>query len=132
MSSAGLPIDDGLLARFRAAGARIAWRPSDASPERQPKRTTRIAHLNDEEARVESWGRPPKVGLEVASGPLGALVLVLEADLRTAVPALESRDGGVDPGFPNGAIRATWGSARTGGKGPTIRDLIELARYALA
>jgi hypothetical protein len=132
MSPEGLSIDAGLLERFRAAGTRIAWRPAESSPGRRPKRMARIAHLNDEETRVETWGRPPKVGVEVASGPLGALVVLLEADLRTAVPTLESRDGGADPGFPDGAIRATWGSGRTAGKGPTIRDLIELARYALA
>jgi hypothetical protein len=127
-----LSIDPGLLARFRAAGAKISWRPAEGRATRSPRRTTRIAHLNDEDARVEAWGRPSAGGLEVDAGPLGALVLLLEADQRGSLPRLESRNAGVDPGFAQGAIRASWGKSAPVVPGPTIPDLVELARYALA
>ncbi len=132
MTDGPLPIDAGLLARFRAAGATIAWRP--APPKGRPPRgrRARIAHLHDEEARVETWGREPEGGIEVDSGPLGALVLLLEADRRGALPAVDAREAGTDIGFAAGALRAVWGSGPTASLGPTVRDLVELARYALA
>ncbi|HXY47411.1 MAG TPA: hypothetical protein VEK13_05915 [Thermoplasmata archaeon] len=125
-------MDPGLLERFRAAGAKITWRGAGGSPEPPTRRCARIAHLNDEEARVESWGRSPRGGVEVDSGPLGALVLLLEADRRGSVPILESREAGVDRSFPSGALRAEWSSRTRNVAGPTIHDVIELARYALA
>ena len=132
MTSQGVPADPGLLDRFRRAGAKIAWRDAEGSIGASPTRRSRIAHLNDEEARVETWGRSPREGMEVDSGPLGALILLLEADRRGALPTFESREAGVDPGFPQGAIRARWQSPRPPGPGPTVRDLVDLARYALA
>jgi len=125
-------MDPGLLERFRAAGAKIAWRDAGRSPGSPRGRQASIAHLNDEEARVESWGRSPFGGVEVDSGPLGALLLLLEADRRGSVPILESREAGVDRSFPGGALKAEWSSHPRDVAGPTIRDLIELARYALA
>ena len=132
MTEAILPVDPGLLARFRGAGERIVWRAAEAVRAPGPRRRARIARLSDEEARVESWGRPPAGGLEVDAGPVGALVLLLEADRRGALPALESRNAGVDTAFSQGAVRAVWGPRPESTPGPTIRDLVELARYALA
>ncbi len=132
MSAGVLPADAGLVERFRAARARIAWRDAPGAPEARPRRRARIAHLNDEETRVESWGRAPRGQMEVDAGPLGALLLLLEADRRGALPRLESREAGTDPGFPHGAIRAAWGGPDPSASGPTPRDLVELARYALA
>ncbi len=130
MSAGPLSIDAGLLARFRAAGAAIAWRPAATKGARG--RRARIAHLHDEEARVEAWGRDPGGGVEVDSGPVGALVILLEADRRGALPGVEARAAGADPRFPQGALAATWGPAPAAVGGPTVRDLVELARYALA
>ena len=132
MNDSPLSIDAGLLARFRGAAPKIAWRDAPGDVPAAPSRRARIAHLNDEEARVETWGRSPRGGVEVDSGPLGALVLLLEIDRRDRLPRLESRAAGVDPTFPNGAIRAVWGSGAGPAGGPTVRDLVELARYALA
>ena len=128
-----LPIDEGLLARFRSAGARIAWRAAPVGGRASSRRRAQIAHLHEEEARVESWGRSPSGGLEVDSGPLGALIVLLEADRRGVLPVLAAREAGADPTFPQGAIAAWWGA--TPAKpipGPTVHDLVELARYALA
>ncbi len=128
-----LPIDPGLLARYRAAGAKIAWRPAPKGPRRPPGRTARIAHLHDEEARVEAWGTARRVGLAVESGPVGALVLLLEIDRRGLPTALGAENAGRDPAFPAGAIVAAWGrGAVPADARPRLTDLIELARYALA
>ena len=132
MTPAGLPVDEGLLTRFRDAGRAIAWRLAPPPAPRSKRPRARIAHLHDEEARVESWGTDRNGGVEVDSGPLGALVLLLESDRRGASPAVEAREAGVDPAYPNGALRAVWGSRRAPGPGPTLRDLVDLARYALA
>jgi len=132
MNPSVLPIDAGLLARFRSAGSSIAWRAAPKARAARPPRRARIAHLHEEDARVEEWGPAPHGAMEVDSGPLGALVVLLEIDRRRATPRLESRDAGIDPAFPQGGIRATWGGRGTGRAGPTIPDLVELARYALA
>lgn len=129
MSPSVLPVDDGLLARFRAAAPRIAWRPARSAKGRR----ARIAHLHDEEARLETWGSDSNGGAEVDAGPLGALLLLLEADRRGVLPHLASREAGADKGFPQGAIRARWGRGPSRPEpGPTLRDLTDLARYALA
>jgi hypothetical protein len=126
-------IDAGLLRRFREAEARIAWRNGPAAPKRPAGRRVRVAHLHEEEARVESWGTPRAGGLEVDSGPVGALVLVLETARRGAVPLLTTVEAGEDPAFPEGAIVARWGPrASSPTRGPRLHDLVELARYALA
>jgi hypothetical protein len=128
-----LGIDAGLLTRFRDAGAKIAWRAGPKAPKRPRGRRVRVAHLNDEEARVESWGTESAGGVEVDSGPVGALVLVLEADRRGFPRTLEPVEAGADPAFSGGAIRARWGRAGVPSVSPlTLHDLVELARYALA
>ena len=132
-SPARFRIDPGLIARFREAGGRIAWRPAPRSAKRRPGRRARIAHLNDEEARVEEWGTGKRTGLAVDSGPVGALVLLLEIDRRGPPSALGAEDAGRDAAFPTGAIVAAWGEVTVPtDSAPRLTDLIELARYALA
>jgi hypothetical protein len=130
---APLPIDPGLLARYRVAGGRIAWRPAPRAPKRPAGRRARIAHLHDEEARVEQWGTGGRVGIAVDSGPVGALVIVLEMDRRGPATALGAEDAGRDAAFPSGAIFAAWGDVTVPTDSrPRLEDLVELARYALA
>ena len=127
-----LPIDAGLLERFRRAGGEIRWRRVPAARIPPRGRTARIAHLHDEEARVEKWGTAREGGVAVDSGPVGALVLLLEADRRGVPDVVGAAEAGRDPAFRSGALVAVWGS----GKAPTdsapeLADLVELARYAL-
>lgn len=126
-------IDPGLLARYRDAGSRIAWRAAPKGAKRPAGHRARIAHLNDEEARVEQWGTGHRVGIAVDSGPVGALVLLLEIDRRGPATALGAEDAGRDAAFPSGAIFAAWGEVTVPtDTRPRLEDLVELARYALA
>ena len=122
-----LPIDAGLWERFREAGPRIAWR---AAPRSRPK--ARIAHLHDEEARVELNERAGSAVLRVDSGPVGALVILLEID-RRGTPAFVGAADASGPPFPSGSLVARWGDAPAlpSDRSIPIRDLVELARYAL-
>lgn len=133
MSGSVTKIDPGLLARFRGAATQVAWRNAPPMPKRPRGRRVRIAHLHDEEARVESWGTDRAGGCEVDSGPVGALVLVLETERRGRLPRLTSVEATEDPAFRGGAIRAQWGGRATS-RATELRlvDLVELARYALA
>jgi hypothetical protein len=128
-----LPVDPGLLTRYRAAGQQIAWRSAPRGVRRPAGRRARIAHLNDEEARVEEWGTAPRGGIAVESGPLGALVVLLEIDRRGVPTVLAAQNAGRDPAFSSGSILATWGnvSAESDSR-PSLQDLVRLARYALA
>jgi len=127
-----LPIDVGLLERFRRAGSEIRWRSAPKAAGRRPVRTARIAHLHDEEARVETWGAARIGGVAVDSGPVGALVLLLEADRRGVPTALGAAEAGRDPAFPAGTLVALWGAGTVPEDSkPELRDLVELARYAL-
>jgi hypothetical protein len=127
------PIDPGLLARYRDAGRRIAWRPAPKGAKRPQGRRARIAHLNDEEARVEEWGTGTQRGIAVDSGPVGALVVLLEIDRRGAPTALGAENAGRDAAFPSGAIVAAWGAVTVPTDSrPRVQDLVDLARYALA
>jgi len=131
--SGSLPIPAGLLARYREAGRRIAWRPAPKRAKRSAGRRARIAHLHDEEARVEEWGTGDRVGLAVDSGPVGALVVLLEIDRRGPPTALGAENAGRDAAFPSGAIVAAWGEVTVPTDSrPRIEDLVDLARYALA
>jgi len=126
-----LPVDPGLLERFRAAGKKIAWRA--AGGKRASRPLARIAHLNDEEARVERTGQGTNVRVTVDSGPLGALVLLLEIDRRGPPTALGASEAGREHRFPSGAIVAAWdGEAVPEDSKPGVRDLVDLARYSLA
>jgi hypothetical protein len=128
-----LDIDPGLLSRYREAGRKIAWRAAPRTARRPAGRKARVAHLNDEEARVEEWGTAKRAGIAVDSGPLGALVLLLEVDRRGPPTALGAENAGRDAAFPSGAIVAAWGEVTVPTDSrPSVHDLIELARYALA
>jgi hypothetical protein len=128
-----LPIDPGLLARYRSAGTKIVWRPARSGTRSSPGRSARIAHLHDEEARVEVSGRGKRVRVTVESGPVGALVLLLEIDRRGSPTALGAAESGRVPGFPSGAVVAAWGDTNVPADStPRVADLVELARYALA
>jgi hypothetical protein len=126
-------VDAGLVVRFRSAGAKIAWREAPRGAKRTEKRRARVAHLHDEEARVEVTGEGRKARIAVDSGPLGALVLLLEIDRRGPGFVLGASEAGREPGFPSGAIVVAWGGASVPRDSvPTLSDLIELARYSLA
>lgn len=126
------PIDPGLLERFRRAGEEIRWRTVPAGRSGKRGRKSRIAHLHDEEARVETWGTERAGGVAVDSGPVGALALLLEVDRRGPPSALGACEAGRDPVFPSGAIVAAWGrGAVPTDSRPRLGDLVELARYAL-
>jgi hypothetical protein len=122
-------VDAALWGRFRAAGDRIAWRPTPggAGPD------DRIAHLHDEEARVVSEGAGGSETITVDPGPVGALVLLLALHGRTAPRRLETADRAPAP-FRNGAFRVSWVSRPPleGGRELPESELVGLARYALA
>jgi hypothetical protein len=127
-----LGIPSSLLERFRSAEPRIEWRPVAGPRPRQKGRTVRIAHLFEEEARVARTEGPGGVELRVDSGPVGALVLLLEMDRRGPPTALGAAEGGKDPAFPAGALVACWGPGEVPSDSrPTVADLVDLARYAL-
>jgi len=132
VTGAPLPIDAGLLARIRAAGGSIQWREAPGPPAPARGRRARIATLHEEEARVETWGTGRSGGIAVDSGPVGALVLLLEADVCGLPSALGAGNAGRDAAFPSGSLVAIWGSkAPPDDTRPTLRDVVELARYAL-
>jgi hypothetical protein len=144
----GLPIDAGLLDRFRAAGAQIAWREASppgrgasAKPAGRARKAgrapggapRRIAHLNDEECTVEEHQVGPTTSIVVDSGPVGALVLLLELERRGPPALLATHEADPSTPFPSGAIEARWDDGRsTPDYSLPLGDLILLARYALA
>ncbi len=131
--TSALGIDAGLLARYRAAGGQIAWRPAPRGPKRPKGRRSRIAHLHDEEARVEAWGSGARAAIAVDAGPVGALVILLEIDRRGPPATLGAQAAGRDPAFGAGALVAAWGTVAVEvDSRPTLSDLVGLARYALA
>jgi len=126
-----LGIDDGLLRRLREAGRTVAWRPAPSNGRGAASTTRRLARLRDEEARVETVERVHGATVEVTAGPVGALVLLLEADRRGPPSSLGSKTARAGA-FPAGSIVAAWGDAPVPADArPTIRDLVDLARYAL-
>jgi hypothetical protein len=131
--SSPLGIDAGLLARYRDAGEKIAWRAAPRGAKRPKGRNARIAHLHDESARIERWGTGAKTGIAADSGPVGALVILLEIDRRGPPSAIGAQDAGRDPAFGSGALIAAWGGDPIEfDSRPTVDDLVKLARYALA
>jgi hypothetical protein len=116
---------------LRTAGATITWRVTATT---FPAATARVAHLHDEETRVEERTGPGGSILIVDAGPVGALIVLLEIDRRGEVPLLTSLSAGVDPEFPQGGLSARWpGSVFPPHGTPELpmADLIALARYAL-
>jgi hypothetical protein len=149
-SKSSLPVDEGLLLRLRTAGETIEWHEEEATdaratqggrrrargkptnPRDAPRHRVRRARLHEQEARVEEGSDRKGDELAVDSGPLGALVLLLEIDRRGLPTRLVPRGGGERAGFDDGALEATW--ARTGGEpalAVPISQLVTLARYAL-
>jgi len=127
-----LGLDDGLVRRLRAAGGTIAWRPARPARGGRPRGTVRVARLGDDEATVEIREEPSGATVEVDAGPVGAVVLLVEADRRGLPATLASRNGRAGAPFPNGSIVAAWGAASVAADArPTVHDLVELARYAL-
>jgi len=131
MSGPKLAVPPGLLERARAASPQIEWRVDPGSS--VPGETVRIAHLFQEEARVATREETGGMALTVDSGPVGALVLLLEADRRGPPRHLVSQNAGRDPRFAGGAIAAVWGLLPAPpSDGPVrVADVVELARYAL-
>lgn len=132
MSASVLPFDPNLVRRFRGAGESIAWHVAASV---DPARRARIAHLHEEEARVEEQDRGSESLFRADAGPVGALVILLEIDRRGEIPRLSSVVAGSDPAFPQGAISARWPRESPGADGATdlpLSDLVALARYALA
>jgi hypothetical protein len=128
----GLGLDPGLERRLRTAGAAIVWRTATAGPRGRSRVSARVARLAEEEARVEVRESAAAATVEVAAGPVGAVVLLLEADRRGAPSSLGSRNGRPRSPFPLGSIVAAWGGPPVAADArPTVRDLVELARYAL-
>jgi len=127
-----LVLDPGLLRRLRDAGAAIVWRGAEGRPRGRAGPVARIAHLHDEEARVETEEAGPMTTVEVTAGPVGALVLLLEAERRGAPSSLGSRNARRGSAFPLGSIVASWGGPPVAADAnPTVDDLVALARYAL-
>jgi hypothetical protein len=127
VSSLGL--DEALLRRLRDAATAIRWREAKRSGSRAG---LRVALLHEEEATVDLRESPRGATVEVSAGPVGAAVLLLEADRRGAPASLGSRNGRAGSPFPDGSIVASWGGPPVAADArPTLRDLAELARYAL-
>lgn len=126
--SSPIPATPGLLTRFHQAGEKIAWR--SASPEEEH---AWIAHLNDEEARMEREESEGSVRITTDAGPVGALVLLLEIEQWGPPNFLHSVNSSGPP-FPQGSLEAGWGRAtpRTNGRPLPMEDVVALARYALA
>ena len=127
VSPPSLAIDPSLRARFCAAGDAIVWRDApDAGS------GGRIAHLHDEEARIERRRADAGEQIWVDAGPVGALLLLLAIEAAAAPATLESRGPADAPGFPGGALVARWDGAVGRPDAPRLSDLVALARYALA
>lgn len=129
----GLPVDAGLLSRLREAGKAVTWTvPPTRSKGGSRSRKVREGRLHDETARVETWGPDGRDGIAATSGPVGALVLLLEVDRRGPPRLLGARNAGRDASFPDGSIVATWSDEGLAvDSRPSLHDLVELARYAL-
>jgi hypothetical protein len=142
-----LPIDPGLLERFLDAEQGIEWKHVETPPRPVHSRTSRretgakahseararLAYYHDETARIEERTVRTEEVLTVTSGPVGALVLVGECARRGVPTSLESKEAGELPGYPEGAIEAHWdANSRSHKLTLPFRDVVELARYALA
>ncbi len=134
MTPAPTGLDPGLLGRFRSAGERITWRDGPRTKgRRKASATLRIAHLSDEEARIEERSGAGTFALVVESGPVGALVLLLQWADRGEPNRLLTHEAGQVEGFAAGALEAVWvdGSTERALAIP-LSDVVGLARYALA
>jgi hypothetical protein len=145
--SQSLPIDPGLLERFLEAEQGVEWK--QVGPPPRPAKSgkgqggtgararteaeARLAYYHDETARIEKRAAGTEDVFTVTSGPVGALVLIGECARRGLPTSLESKNAGELPEYPDGAIEARWaGNARSRQLTLPFRDVVELARYALA
>ena len=127
-----LPIDPGLRRRLADAGRAIVWEEPSPPSRRRGAPRARVARLREERARVEVEEAAGRTVVEATAGPVGALVVLLEAERRGAPSSLGSRNAGRAPGFPDGSLVAAWGGEPPAADArPTVRDLVDLARYAL-
>jgi hypothetical protein len=128
-------IEPGLMARFRIAGGQISWRaavPKAPGKSKRKETGARIAHLHDEESRVEERAAGNSQVLVVDSGPVGALVVVLALDERGLPNRLVTHEAGAVPGFAAGAIEARWDAgSEERSFALSVSDVVSLARYAL-
>jgi hypothetical protein len=123
-----IPATPGLLARFHQAAEKVAWRPVSETEEH-----AWIAHLNDEEARMEREEVGESLRITTDSGPVGALVLLLEIE-QWGEPVFLHAVNSKAPPFPQGSLEAGWGriAPKPNGRPLPIEDVVALARYALA
>ncbi len=122
-------IDPRIIDRFRTAGRSIQWQ--SVVPNEGGSSHARIATLHEQPARVEERETVSGREMIVDSGPVGALVLVLEVDRHGLPHALDPVAGGETEGFPEGALRAIWGTGPVPAPGAVWKDVLNLARYAL-
>jgi len=123
-----IPATPGLLARFHQAGEHLVWRPASEAEE-----NAWIAHLNDEEARMEREEVDGALRITTDSGPVGALVLLLEIEQWGEPAFLHAVNSKTAP-FAQGSLEAGWGrtTPRPNGRPLPIEDVVALARYALS
>ncbi|HEV2449619.1 MAG TPA: hypothetical protein VGU43_04310 [Thermoplasmata archaeon] len=137
MSTNRLPGEAVLWERLRAAEKEIGWTEVPARTRskrpRAPTPRIRVAKLHDEEARFELSESGPRCSAVASSGPVGALLLLLEMDRRGAPGHLYARAAAKSSPYPDGAIEAEWGSPAAGdGRAEVpIEELLALVRYAL-
>lgn len=122
-------VDPRVIDRFRRAGRSILWAPRESGPEASFR--SRVATLHEESARVDERSAAGGREMLVDSSPVGALVLVLEADRHGLPQTLEPVAGGRVAGFPDGALRAVWKSGPASTPETAWKDVVDLARYAL-
>ncbi|MHB1435854.1 MAG: hypothetical protein ACYCPN_07410 [Thermoplasmata archaeon] len=123
------PGDPGLWERFRAIRPRITYHPLERPLSARPGHRADRVTLNEQTARRELRPGPDgSVEIVVDSGPLGALLLLLEWDDRDESPVFVPVDRG-EPAFPEGAIIARFG----GPAAPSLpaKQILDLARFAL-
>ena len=131
MTESIVPADPHLLRRLRSAETSIVWRELRPGPSGT---SARLAHLHDEECRVEERIDAAGRTTVTDAGPVGALVLLLAIDRSRELPLLRSVPAGADPAFIHGGISARWPRPERIPDSPLdvpISDLIGLARYAL-
>jgi len=123
------PGDPGLWERFRAIRPKIRAERLELSAPLGPGHRADRVTLNEQTARRERRpGSDGSLDVIVDSGPLGALLLLLEWDDRDEVPVFRPVDRG-EPDFPEGAIVARFGGP-PGGSLPA-KQILDLARFAL-
>jgi hypothetical protein len=137
MSEQPLPGDRSLWERFERAEGEIRWEelptPRGRRTATTPPVRRRLAKLHDEEARLEEEERPGGRTVLAASGPVGALLVLLAMRHHGLPQRLRGRNGGEIREFPDGAIEAVWeaGAPLAAPLELPIADLLVLARYAL-